>query len=510
MVDTHSASLTDIGKHRRNNEDFVASFEPADANELQSSGCLYVVADGVGGAAQGERASRFAAQKLLYEYYRRPEVDPADRLRQIIEQINEDIHSYSIEHNTRMATTIVAVVVRAGQLYLANVGDSRIYLIRDGVARQLNRDHSLVGEMVAHGEMTESEALESKVKNTLTRSVGGEPVVNVDVYPPMSLKPGDKILLCSDGLTRYALSEDISGLTREGPLEEIAQRLVDFANGRGGADNVSVVIVSYQGENRLTPAIRSALPQAVPELEEYATEPHGLTFKKRQPASFVITGILVILVIAMLGLGIWLTYNWINHTATAQAPILSLPSVVVPTALNTASQPTPTQEKLIIAPTAKPADTLTPIPTAKNLPPTATLGIVPQLGDNLRILNRSCKDFSKVAPGKKFTITWTIQNIGTTTWNPSYKLMFTDSFPDAYFGPKIIPFNKITSQGESEVLIINLQAPSLQGEYTYIWLPKNDAGNWFPNNNLESSISNYFQCGCEWSRLQPSVTNFVI
>ena len=268
-----SASLSDRGR-RKNNEDFAAFFEPADPGELKDSGSLYIVADGVGGAAKGERASQFAAQKVLYEYYQPENIDlePLERLRLILERANDEIYDYASQNNTRMATTIVAAVVRAGFLYVANVGDSRAYLIRDGAAQQINRDHSIVGEMVEHGEMTEADAMISKIKNRITRSLGGDPEVTVEVYPPLQLKTGDKILLCSDGLTRYALREDIAKMTAQGTVEETAQRLVEFANKSGGADNVSVIMTSYQDTSIIEPINRIARPKQV-DLDTLDTQP---------------------------------------------------------------------------------------------------------------------------------------------------------------------------------------------------------------------------------------------
>jgi protein phosphatase len=211
----------------------------------------------VGGAAKGERASQFAAQKVLFDYYQPSEpdpdlpdqpvlIEPLGYLRAILQRVNEEIYDYAFQNEMRMATTIVAAVVREGFLYVANVGDSRAYLTRDGIAKQINRDHSLVGELVEHGEMTESEAMASSIKNRLTRSLGGDPDVVVDTYEPLRLQNGDTILLCTDGLTRYASKEVIANMTSTGTPEEIAHRCVEFANDSGGADNISAVVIAYQ------------------------------------------------------------------------------------------------------------------------------------------------------------------------------------------------------------------------------------------------------------------------
>ena len=213
-----SSSLSDLGRKRANNEDFIASFEPTDPAEQTASGSLYVVADGVGGAALGERASQYAAEKVLYEYYLHADIEVEERLIQIIEQVNDEIYSFAdqSENITHMGTTLVAAAIRGDLLTVANVGDSRAYLIRAGEVTQITRDHNLVGELVNNGSMTEAEARTSKVKNRLTRALGSEEEIQVDIFSPIQLQPGDQVLLCSDGLTRYAQREDIANLTKVG------------------------------------------------------------------------------------------------------------------------------------------------------------------------------------------------------------------------------------------------------------------------------------------------------
>jgi serine/threonine protein phosphatase PrpC len=278
-------SHTNPGKKRSNNEDSAAYFQPDNLRDLEGSGSLYIVADGVGGEALGERASQYAVQKLLYEYYQHPELPPVDRLRQAIRQASTDIFNYasSAAHVNRMATTLVAAVVLNDKLIVANVGDSRAYLIRGAEVIQVSHDHNLVGELVRNGSLTEEEALSAKVRNRLTRSVGGEPDTTVDFFE-RTLLPGDKILLCSDGLTRYALRSDISTLTREGSPEVIANRLVDFANQHGGADNISVVVVAV-GKLITTPTMRLRQGQTPVESDILKTSPGDQATRRLQRKS---------------------------------------------------------------------------------------------------------------------------------------------------------------------------------------------------------------------------------
>ena len=243
-----SAALTHPGQERPNNEDFVAFHDPTSQVDLQSSGRLYIVADGVGGASLGERASQYVSQKVLQEYYLHPGMEPGARLSQFIRQAGNEIYEFAEKssHPRRMATTIVAAVIRGDLLTVANVGDSRAYLIRDGKAVQITRDHSLVGEMMRNGFMSEEEAMQSKIKNRITRSVGGEKDVRVDIFDDIKIKGGDQMLLCSDGLTSYATRTDLVNLAREGTPNEIASRMVDFANQQGGSDNIAVVMITIQ------------------------------------------------------------------------------------------------------------------------------------------------------------------------------------------------------------------------------------------------------------------------
>ncbi len=245
MIESHID--TDPGRKRPNNEDAFAYFEPDQPEELAQSGRLYIVADGVGGAAKGEKASLYAAQKVLYEFFNDNTTDVGERLKRVMRQAGNDIYEHTQRSDVpvKMATTMVAASLRNGQLTVANVGDSRAYLIRNGQAEQITRDHTIAGEMLRNGEVDEAGAQQVKGKNKLTRSLGGEPDVHVDVFssklPP--LRPGDRILLCSDGLARYTLSDDIARLASEGAPKDIVKRCIDFANDQGGADNITVAVI---------------------------------------------------------------------------------------------------------------------------------------------------------------------------------------------------------------------------------------------------------------------------
>lgn len=270
-----SGVLSHPGRKRTHNEDFIAYFEPVDPLVLQESGDVYIVADGVGGASEGERASQYAAEKVLHDYYCFPELEPGVRLKQAMQQASQEIFDYaeSSESNKRMATTIVAVAIRGGLLNVAHVGDSRAYLLHRGKITQLTRDHSTIGEMVTQGLMTEAEALKSNSKNKLTRSLGAEAEAIVDVQTDITLQPGDRVLLCTDGLTRYALSQKIGELATGGTPEEAVVRMVDFANRQGGADNVSAIVISIESVTEAEQPIHVFGPSR--SIQEEKTTPHG-------------------------------------------------------------------------------------------------------------------------------------------------------------------------------------------------------------------------------------------
>ena len=245
MAYVRSAALTHPGRQRPNNEDFITFFEPIDQEVLRKSGCIYILADGVGGASKGERASQYAAQKILHDYYKFSEMPVETRLKTIIRQAGNDIYDYaeSQDNFMQMATTIVVAVIRNNTLQVAHVGDSRAYLIHEEQVTQLTRDHSTIGELMRDGLLTEEEAMHFDGRNPLSRSLGGQRDVPVDVTEPIKFSPGNKILLSSDGLTRYATRTNINDLLKQGEPEDVVYRMIDYANQSGGGDNISVIIV---------------------------------------------------------------------------------------------------------------------------------------------------------------------------------------------------------------------------------------------------------------------------
>jgi PPM family protein phosphatase len=254
-------SCTDVGKVRNHNEDFLAYYEPSNSEQRALYGSLYIVADGMGGGAAGEVASRYAVQKALYTYYHTEPQEPGKKLRAAFAAANTDIFKYTTEHLEigRMGTTLVAAVVRKDTLTIANTGDSRAYLLRGEEIRQVTEDHSLVARLVAEGHITPREAQQHPKKNVILYSIGGDADVIVDIFDGTVLA-GDRVLLCTDGLTRYVTDEEIQRVLTELKPTEATRRLVDMANSRGGKDNISVLLLTLGFEQH--PRASGNLPEA--------------------------------------------------------------------------------------------------------------------------------------------------------------------------------------------------------------------------------------------------------
>ena len=239
-----TASRTDIGRSgKKRNEDAVGVHIPADADVLERYGILLVVADGVGGAPRGDEASRIAVKNLLKTYYEVPaDIPTAQRLKDAFAKANaavmvaDEVPSYR-----HMCTTLVAAAVFPDRAVFANVGDSRGYIIPSpaGTARQVTVDHSEVQEMVQQGLITPEEAEVASNRNIITRVVGTDPNVEVDLFD-VPLAPGDTVLLCSDGLVTAVTDAEIAQILQHSPLEAGVDRLVQLAKGPKGHDNVSV------------------------------------------------------------------------------------------------------------------------------------------------------------------------------------------------------------------------------------------------------------------------------
>lgn len=256
-------ALTDTGRRRKSNEDAML----ADVDHG-----VFVVADGVGGRAAGEVASSITIQtfehaasdlaEAVRSYADRPEWSTRNAVLELLDSVcqtaSRKVYDEAEAMGRRgMTTTLVAAVVGGGSAFLAHVGDSRAYLIRDGLIRQLTEDHSMVNELVRSGQMSRDQALRSRYRNVITRAVGLYPTVQADLMS-LEVLPGDRVLLSSDGLSDMVEQPTIESIGAENDLETAGRSLIETALEHGGHDNVTVVMV----EPEATPQTEAARARA--------------------------------------------------------------------------------------------------------------------------------------------------------------------------------------------------------------------------------------------------------
>lgn len=235
-------SITDIGKKRTSNQDFVYASDQPVGNLAN----LLIVADGMGGHNAGDLASRYTVEAMVDYIERAQEKRPIPLLSMSIHHANDLVieRAKSDKALEGMGTTVVAATLEGEYLYIANVGDSRLYLIDEEI-EQITRDHSLVEEMIRTGELQRKDARSHPKRNVITRAVGVNSPVKIDFFD-VKLEKGDKILLCSDGLTNMVEDEEILYIMKKcGSPREAAERLITEANKNGGKDNISVVVAEF-------------------------------------------------------------------------------------------------------------------------------------------------------------------------------------------------------------------------------------------------------------------------
>ena len=233
-------SVTDIGKRRQLNQDYVFAQE----TPLGNLANLFLVADGMGGHNAGDYASRYAVETVVREVKGSFEKSPVRILGKAIKVANDQIRRKAGEDVSLygMGTTMVAATLMGHYLQVANVGDSRLYIVNDEI-RQITRDHSLVEEMVRLGGIKPEEAKHHPDKNIITRAVGAEDKVEPDFFT-VELQEGEIVLMCSDGLTNMLEDEEIRMIISGArDLVEKAESLVEAANANGGRDNISVILI---------------------------------------------------------------------------------------------------------------------------------------------------------------------------------------------------------------------------------------------------------------------------
>lgn len=235
-----AVAMTDVGKKRKTNQDFVyTSMTP-----IGILPNLFIVADGMGGHKAGDTASRFTVETLVKLLKLDATEDAVTTVEKAIIKVNELLleKAKESEDYTGMGTTLCLASIIDDTLLVANVGDSRLYVVDEDI-RQITRDHSLVEEMVLAGEINKEEARNHERKNVITRAIGGTNTVEPDLFR-IDLKKNDRVLLCSDGLTNMIEDSEIADVIKnESDINNAAKKLIDKANKNGGSDNISVVII---------------------------------------------------------------------------------------------------------------------------------------------------------------------------------------------------------------------------------------------------------------------------
>lgn len=364
------AAATDNGRARDHNED---AFQIEDKPARADTGALFVICDGMGGFASGEIASEIASKAIVTQYYGTPHEQPGDGLRAAFLEANRQVWS---EGRGKMGTTGVAVLLLGQSALIANVGDSRAYLLREGKIRQLTRDHSFVAEQVSAGMLTDDQARASSYRNIITRALGHRQDVEVDLFLEQ-VGPGDRLMLCSDGLYTLVEPEEIAEIAIDGPLQDDVDDLIALANERGGTDNITVVLIEVvdvqRGRALTLPAQAAAATRSgtVRDLSGSATRSTARSTSARPEAAArsraaavppmptparrgPIVGLLLMTLLALVLLG-GMAYLFLNNGFQAQlvAPTATIPVLTPP------GPPTPVVATPTLVPTTV---STTPIP----------------------------------------------------------------------------------------------------------------------------------------------------
>ncbi len=362
-----AAAFTDTGQVRKHNEDYVAYHIPKEEKAGEPSGALLVVCDGVGGGAAGEIASEHAVHRILNDYYQAPaEQPPLARLLSAIQQANVEILQQNAGQTDarRMTTTVVAAALAESYAVVVHAGDSRAYLVRGGQISQLTRDHSWVAEMVRSGDLTAQEAEAHPWRNRITRALGMKENLDLDSQT-LELKAGDRLILCSDGLTRHVSDAEIMETASRQPPRQASQQLISLANQRGGADNISVIVAELSAPQ----AVREGKPVAGGEDKpQPLAEPRPGS--RRAWPLYVVGGVVIV---ALLAAGLMLALRTLARPTDTATPSAAPPPAAT-TALPAAPAAAPTTEAsgAGLVPTGTSMATETPPPPTSTTRPSTT------------------------------------------------------------------------------------------------------------------------------------------
>jgi len=385
---------TDVGRERDHNEDAIGIAIPGgpvhlytnegmielpsvgDASALHAKGALFLVSDGMGGHQAGEVASELAARTIIHEYYADPNDNVAESLHRAVNKANAAVYTWAQASAQRkgMGTTVAVAVLRGAESHIAWVGDSRVYLMRNGVLQQSTDDHSFVWEQVKAGILTKEAARNHPQKNVVTRALGHKPEVEVDSRAAQ-LQPDDMLLICSDGLSGPVDDPHLEAILKEYPPTEAVPHLIQAANAAGGPDNISAIVLAahtYIGAGPMVEARRPAALHAAPPATPPPTAP---------PAASPTGGLspwlkggmvaLALLVIVGLFFVAWRLLSAPPNGGEGTATATLAPVTSDPTTTAAASSGTPATPATAASP--EPTSTVSPLkPTSTVQPPTPT------------------------------------------------------------------------------------------------------------------------------------------
>lgn len=287
------AALSDIGLRRANNQDSYKVVLAGSQADFEQRGHLFIVADGMGAHAAGELASKIATDVIPLDYRKLVDQSPAEAILSSMIDANHQIHTRGLASPDfrGMGTTATSLLLLPAGALVAHAGDSRAYRVRGNRVEQLTFDHSLVWEMQASGQMPEGQLAGYIPKNIITRSLGPNPTVQVDLEGPEPLEVGDTFLLCSDGLSNQVTDDEIGLVLKCLTATEAVRALVELACLRGGPDNITVVVVRVLGPQVSQPS--DSTPPASP-VKSNARPVHPLMWTGLGVASLATTGLLIL------------------------------------------------------------------------------------------------------------------------------------------------------------------------------------------------------------------------
>ncbi len=301
------ASRTDVGMRRAANQDALSVRLSSEAEEWHTCGHLFVVADGMGGHSVGDLASRITIETLPHVYAKMEAASLRDRLRSAIQAANRAINDKARENPefADMGTTCSVLTLTSDGALVGQVGDSRVYRVRGDQIEQLSFDHSLQWEMIRQGRATMQNVDLLHPRNVITRCLGPDQNVNVDIEGPFSVQKGDCFVLCSDGLTGHVADSEIGAIVGHLPPADASRLLIDLANCRGGADNVTVVVAKVQDYPPVTTPVTDVAsaaknkPATAPTTESGAAE---AVVAAPQRSVWSLVSLIVFVILSALGL----------------------------------------------------------------------------------------------------------------------------------------------------------------------------------------------------------------